>query len=301
MRIYLVRHGESVAQERTDWYQQAMQPIGLTQLGQLQAQEAGRQFAAWLHGRPDQLQVYSSPYLRARQTRDIFMQQGDLDACARKPDDLMDDRIGEREQGDFAGINPKDYGKIRRGEKKLQCGETVRPYDPAIDESYMQLREQGNTYDAKPPNGECGKELCDRIRSFIAEKQLRTPDRDVIVFAHSNVIDAFISILSTRDEAGCRACYNHIMRDPNNITGNACVVMLEDSKGTGVFDVTRLPQIKPPKTMDGGALQTRPHPAAERHYLHLTDFKGDSRTRPWQQRVEEPAAAASSARPAPQR
>jgi broad specificity phosphatase PhoE len=284
MRLYLVRHGYSEANEKPELYQQTMQDIGLLPLGKVQAQESGKLFAELLkqQGNTSPLRVFCSPFKRTRQTRDIFIQQADskghpllarIEGGMKGATRELNDDIGERNQGDFAGIGPNSYADIRSGKKNILSGEVMRPYNAARDEPYMATREGGNTYDAKPPKGENGKELCDRVRRFVEQEKLRAGGMDAVLFAHANSIDALISVLTTTDEAGCKRTYNEIMKDPKHVTGNAEIVMLEDSKEhPGLFTATKL-AIKPPQSLENAPpLTTQALPQTERNYQHLTDF-----------------------------
>ena len=91
--LYLVRHGESTANEVNRFAGAIDAP--LTELGKAQARRAGRS------GHVDGIdQVYISPLTRARQTAEIILDSVSPGHPAHRSQQL-DERIVERHFGDF--------------------------------------------------------------------------------------------------------------------------------------------------------------------------------------------------------
>lgn len=288
MRLYLIRHGQSEANIDPGLYQQALAPYPLTEFGRFQAQEAGRQFAAYLEkegrfGQP--LRHYVTPYLRTRQTSDLFMQNTDSAGRSLRStvdgDEQISEEIGERQQGDYFGIAPKHYPQVRK-RGTLRCGDYDRPLTDE-DEAYMSAREAGDAYTPRPRKGETGKELCDRVRRFADAQHWRDGGTDGIVFAHAHSIDALLAVLTTSNEKDCEAKFNEIMNNPGiHAVGNADILQLDLDPERGVFKVTPLKGIIT-IPQDAKDIETiRPEKPfkvrrqLERNYQHLTpDSKGN--------------------------
>src|SRR5580765_2209346 len=78
MRIFLVRHGESLGNIDEQAYRQfGDHNVPLTQWGYRQALDAGRMIATYLGGLPPaelrKLSIWYSPYLRTRQSKDALL------------------------------------------------------------------------------------------------------------------------------------------------------------------------------------------------------------------------------------
>jgi broad specificity phosphatase PhoE len=91
--LLLLRHGESTANEVNRFAGEIDAP--LTELGQAQARVAAEK---WFGGDVDR--VYVSPLRRTRETADIVMEGVGLTA-SESPEILFDDRLRERQFGDF--------------------------------------------------------------------------------------------------------------------------------------------------------------------------------------------------------
>lgn len=244
MRIYLVRHGRSEANDKPELYRQkADRAIELTPLGKKQSASSGQQFAHYLanHAPDTKLRVFSSPFTRTVDTRDLFLPQPDpagRSIASRATETAVDTDLREREQGDFLGLSRNDFAEVRRTQQIPHGPNGHRPIE-ADDERYMQAMETGKVYDTRPKQGESGRDLCNRIRRFTANHQLLEKGEDAVVFAHANAIDAFIATLTSPNEEYCRKKFNEIMSDPKNALGNAEIVMLEGDMQRG-FTATKL-------------------------------------------------------------
>ena len=78
MRLFLVRHGESLGNLNEQAYRQfGDHNVPLTQWGHRQAVEAGRAIASYLKALPradfGKLQIWYSPFLRTRQSKDALL------------------------------------------------------------------------------------------------------------------------------------------------------------------------------------------------------------------------------------
>jgi len=181
--LILVRHGESVGNvareeaESSGALSIAMPmrdaDVPLSELGLLQARAVGR----WLAqdpGRAPQA-VWSSPYLRARQTA-----QTALAELAVPPPLRQDERIRDRELGVLDLLTKRGVGDRFPGEARRR--------------SWL-----GKFY-YRPPGGESWVDLVLRIRSFLADLE-RGPERGrQLIVSHDAVILLFRYVCEQLDE-----------------------------------------------------------------------------------------------------
>jgi broad specificity phosphatase PhoE len=264
MRIYVVRHGESTANKDADEYRQALQQIKLTQTGRLQATQSGKDFARHLDGLggpPAKLAIFCSPYERARQTMELFLtslrNHGHANAIGNI---IATNDLGEARIGDYEGYNKREEYPQLLAENKVRHGEGYRSLTDE-DRLYIKQTLAGDTYNAKPPGGESGREVCERVRHFLADNQVLEKGEDMVLFTHSVMGCAFKSVLTSTDDAGCAEIYNNRTR-----SGNGEILMFEGDPEHG-FTCTTLPNTL--KSIDPAA-PSPPHYRADRDHLHLT-------------------------------
>lgn len=182
--LIAVRHGESegnVAREAAEAEQAELITIGLrdpdvplSPRGRNQAAAVGR----WLGTRPPRpplAAVWSSPYVRARQTAAVALHE------ARVPEPIrIDDRLRDRELGVL----------------DLLTGRGVQARFP--DEA-KRRRWLGKLY-YRPPGGESWADVALRLRSWLADLERSSPDGAVLVFCHDAVIMLLRYVLEGLDE-----------------------------------------------------------------------------------------------------
>lgn len=170
--LWVVRHGESAGNvardraeadglERIDLAHRDMD-VPLSELGLRQATALGR----WTAGRPRQQQptvVWTSPYLRARQTA-----QAAADAAGLELPVVVDERLREREFGVLDGLT-------RRG---------ITAQFP--DESQRRAR-LGKFYH-RPPGGESWSDVLLRLRAVLDELRREAAGERVLLVAHQVVV-----------------------------------------------------------------------------------------------------------------
>jgi broad specificity phosphatase PhoE len=167
--LIVVRHGESegnVAREAAEAERADVITIDLRDpdvplsvRGREQAQGVGR----WLADQPPPAAVWSSPYVRARQTAALALQAAGIDRPIR-----VDERLRDRE----LGILDKLTGR----------GVATRYPDEAARRRHL-----GKLY-YRPPGGESWSDVALRLRSFLTELTSSPVDGSVLIFCHDAVI-----------------------------------------------------------------------------------------------------------------
>jgi broad specificity phosphatase PhoE len=186
-RIWLVRHGQSQGNVARDLADEAGAheidielrdvDVPLSQLGQEQAEAAGRYFASLPSDQRPEI-ILSSPYVRARQTAEIICKQGALaDGPGRT---VIDERLREREFGIFdrlttAGIRHK------------------------FPEEAEHRRRLGKFYH-RPPGGESWADVILRLRSAMNTINLHYCGKRVLIVCHQVVVLCMRYILEELDE-----------------------------------------------------------------------------------------------------
>ena len=171
VEMWLVRHGESTGNVAASAAAQAGQEViaidlrdadvPLTEVGRDQASAVGRWFAgATAVDRPDL--VWSSPYLRARQTAHV------ISAGSRLPAAAVDERLRDRELGVLdlltsAGVEARFPAEAQR------------------------RRWLGKLY-YRPPGGESWADVALRLRAFLADLDRLAAGRKVLLVVHDAVI-----------------------------------------------------------------------------------------------------------------
>jgi 2,3-bisphosphoglycerate-dependent phosphoglycerate mutase len=180
MRIFLVRHGESLGNIDDKAYRQfGDHNVPLTQWGYRQALEAGRTIASYLDGlpgaEPRKLNVWFSPFLRTRQSKDALLEA--------LPSGLVEDVREDyllREQ-DF-GLFTEIYD---HAEQKKRFPEEF--------EKWARLRNTSGKFYARPPDGESRADVAQRVRLFLQTVMLGSRNRNVnvIIVGHGVTNRAF--------------------------------------------------------------------------------------------------------------
>lgn len=180
MRIFLVRHGESLGNiDERAYAQFGDHAVPLTQWGYRQATEAGRSIAAYFEGMPaigyQKLSIWYSPFLRTQQSKDALIEAlpsalvGDI-----KEDYLL------REQ-DF-GLFTEIYDHAEQKQKF-----------PDEFEKWARLRNSGGKFYARPPDGESRADVAQRVRLFLQTvlRGARNGHDNVVIVGHGVTNRAF--------------------------------------------------------------------------------------------------------------
>jgi len=170
--LWIVRHGQSAGNVARDLaYEQGAHRIPLTlrdvdvslsALGREQAASLGK----WFAGRPERPEVVlASPYVRARQTAEIFREHGGCD-----PDESIcaDERLREKEFGILDGLTAPG----------------IAHFEPQQAEFRRLL---GKFYH-RPPGGESWCDVIFRLRSLLDTISLHYGGRRVLIVAHQVVV-----------------------------------------------------------------------------------------------------------------
>ncbi|HYD23368.1 MAG TPA: histidine phosphatase family protein [Croceibacterium sp.] len=170
--LWIVRHGQSAGNVARDLAnKQGAHRIGLTSrdvdvplsyLGREQAASLGRWFAR-REERPEVL--LSSPYVRARQTAEIFRAHG-----GSEPDEriCLDERLREKEFGVLDGLTT--HG--------------IAHFEP----QQAEFRKLLGKFYHRPPGGESWCDVIFRLRSLLDTISLHYGGRRVLICAHQVVV-----------------------------------------------------------------------------------------------------------------
>ena len=187
--LWVVRHGESAGNvardaaeaeglERLDLSHRDVD-VPLSDLGRRQAAALGR----WTARQPADRQptvVWSSPYVRARQSAQIALETAGLDLPL-----VVDERLREREFGVLDGLTRK--GIIAQ----------------FADESERRAR-LGKFYH-RPPGGESWSDVLLRLRAALDEMRRETAGERVLLVAHQVVVLLVRYVVEGLDERGILA------------------------------------------------------------------------------------------------
>ncbi|MDM9625808.1 phosphoglycerate mutase family protein [Rhizobium sp. S152] len=180
MRIFLVRHGESLGNiDERAYGQFGDHNVPLTQWGHRQAIQAGEAIAAHIAGLtgPDlgKLRIWYSPFLRTRQTRDALLTV------------LPPDRIGHASE-DYL-LREQDFGLFTeiydRAEQKQKF--------PDEFEKWARLRSNSGKFYARPPDGESRADVAQRVRLFLQTMMhdVSNGNDNVVIVGHGVTNRAF--------------------------------------------------------------------------------------------------------------
>ena len=169
--LLLVRHGESEGNVAATLAQQAGAhvidvpardaDVGLSVTGRDQALALGKLLAGYPDAR--RTAVWSSPYLRARQTAELAVQTGGWQTAI-----LVDERLRDRELGILDML-------------------TTAGVEARLPEEAGRRRWLGKFY-YRPPGGESWADVVLRLRSLLADLDNRHPGEGVLLVCHDAVI-----------------------------------------------------------------------------------------------------------------
>ncbi|HEY0123277.1 MAG TPA: phosphoglycerate mutase family protein [Rhizobium sp.] len=180
MRIFLVRHGESLGNISDRAYRQfGDHNVPLTQWGYRQALEAGRAIASYLEGLPGaelrKQSIWCSPYLRTRQSKDALLEALQGESVADVREDYL---LREQDFGLFTEIY--DHAEQKR---KF----------PEEFEKWARLRNNSGKFYARPPDGESRADVAQRVRLFLQTvmQDAKNGKDNVIIVGHGVTNRAF--------------------------------------------------------------------------------------------------------------
>lgn len=164
--IHLIRHGESEGNvDRSAYERIPDHRIQLTDTGETQAAEAGARFREILNG--EGVAIYSSPFVRARQTRGAIIQAIDTSQVRLLREDP---RLREQEYGHLR--LQKEMARIERE------------------------RDEFGAFYYRIPDGESGADVYDRASSFLDTlfRDFDKPEfpRHAIIVSHGLFIRLFL-------------------------------------------------------------------------------------------------------------
>ena len=213
--LIIVRHGESagnVARDAAEAAGLAMIDIAsrdmdvpLSELGEHQSRALGR----WLADLPDHQRpnvVYSSPYIRARETAGIALEAAGL-VLDRDITYVVDERLREREFGIL--------------DRLTRVGITEKFPEQA------EFRARLGKFYHRPPGGESWADVALRLRSFVDTISRECSGERILIVSHQVVVLMFRYILEKLGEAEILAI------DGDEELANCSVTSYELEKGSG--------------------------------------------------------------------
>ena len=241
MRIYLVRHGESVAQiDQNNYALYGDDQVPLSKWGYGQAVDAGKALRKhWNQnpapeGSPKPI-IFHSPFLRTTQTTEGLMEGlGTSNAISRSQPD--------------ANLTERSHGV----EWYIQDPNTFREIFPDEHAAYDAHMEKGDKFNARPPTGESVAEVHKRMENFrdtTLKEAMEAGAEDIVIVGHSNTNRACaMAILGLSEE-----WYNQSIGQ-----GNADIMLLEGDFENG-FSVTPIHESKTrPASLKNEAKPHRP-------------------------------------------
>ncbi|MDP9807989.1 2,3-bisphosphoglycerate-dependent phosphoglycerate mutase [Rhizobium tibeticum] len=180
MRIFLVRHGESLGNINEQAYRQfGDHNVPLTKWGYRQALAAAQAIAAYLAELPraeiQQLDIWYSPYLRTRQSKDALVEVLPPHMVASVREDYL---LREQDFGLFTDI----YDHAERKQKF-----------PDEFQKWARLRSNSGKFYARPPDGESRADVAQRLRLFLqtVTHDERDGNNDLVIVGHGVTNRAF--------------------------------------------------------------------------------------------------------------
>lgn len=180
MRIFLVRHGESVGNIDERAYRQfGDHNVPLTQWGYRQALAAGRTIAGYLERLSSEeagkYSIWHSPYLRTRQSKDALIEA----LPGRLVEDVREDYL----------LREQDFGLFT---EIYDHAEQKRKF-PEEFEKWAWLRNNSGKFYARPPDGESRADVAQRVRLFLQTvmHDAATGRENVIIVGHGVTNRAF--------------------------------------------------------------------------------------------------------------
>ncbi|WP_028745155.1 histidine phosphatase family protein [Rhizobium mesoamericanum] len=180
MRIFLVRHGESLGNINEKAYRQfGDHNVPLTQWGYRQVLLAGRGLVSYLAELPERenqsLDIWYSPFLRTRQSKDALLEILPPEWVGDVREDYL---LREQDFGLFTEI----YDHAERRQKF-----------PDEFEKWARMRNNSGKFYARPPDGESRADVAQRVRLFLQTVIDGTTDEgnDIIIVGHGVTNRAF--------------------------------------------------------------------------------------------------------------
>jgi len=162
MKVYLIRHGESIG-NKLHLAQGQKIDLSLTAQGKEQAKKVGERLAK------EKIDfIYSSDLKRAKETAEII-------GSYHNKIPITDKRLRER---DFGDLDKKNVLKDWKNHIKKVVEETG--LDPE---------------EVRAPNGESDKDHWERIQSFINEKNMQHSNQTIIVVAHAGSNKVLLGVI----------------------------------------------------------------------------------------------------------
>lgn len=177
MKIFLIRHGESVANVGENYVKRTPDHlVSLTEKGKDEARAAGEWLLDWCNKNGIDLsraRIWRSPFLRTRQTSEEF------NKALRITDIREDIALTEQQFGLFDAIPYERWGEL---------------YPREFEEYGRQLANYGKFY-ARPPLGESPFDVAIRVHQFMGtiHRDLEKHGVDTLfVFTHGTTLRAFL-------------------------------------------------------------------------------------------------------------
>jgi ribonuclease H / adenosylcobalamin/alpha-ribazole phosphatase len=183
--LWLVRHGQSAGNVARDLAHESGAiridlrerdvDVPLSDLGRQQAASLGK----WVAAQPEQPDVVlSSPYVRARQTAEIFKSAG---GCAPDEPICADERLREKEFGILDGLTTGGVAQLQPEQAEFR-------------------RILGKFYH-RPPGGESWCDVIFRLRSLLDTVSLHYGGCRVMIVAHQVVVLCLRYVIENLSEA----------------------------------------------------------------------------------------------------
>ena len=185
MRIWLVRHGESLGNvDEKAWAKIPDHQIPLTEFGMDQAQNAGKLIREYYQDeqlKDKKLRLWYSPYLRTVQTKDGIAKG------------LGDELVANHDRKGRAGwederLREQDFGAFSALSKDEQF-----EYFPKQAARFYNTRDNKGRHWAKAPDGESRAEVCERVEGSIETlmRDVANGHEDMVVVTHGVTMRAF--------------------------------------------------------------------------------------------------------------
>ena len=226
--LWVVRHGESsgnvardaaesAGHERLDLTHRDVD-VPLSELGRRQAAALGR----WTAQQPADQQptvVWSSPYVRARQSAEIAIETAGLDVPV-----VVDERLREREFGVLDGLTRKGITAQYPEESERRS---------AIGKFYH-----------RPPGGESWVDVAQRLRAVLDEIRIDARGERVMLMAHQVVVLLTRYVVEGMDEDTILGI------DKEGEVANCSVTAYVHDPGAGRLSLVRYNEVAPLEEQD---------------------------------------------------
>jgi len=234
VRIFLVRHGESVGNVDIKQYRTTPDfAIPLSERGREQAKAAGEFLREHCTGlrkcnmpRPDdeRPRMWVSPYTRTRQTADVIEEEMWFDATVDAPGMAGTNRFKLlRDRREHILLVEQQFGLL---EGIAGIGDVADHY-PDVDKQYKLFKAHGGKFFARTPGGESRFDVAVRVHqafgTFHRDAE-HSSIRTIIVVAHGTVIRCFRMMWLHRS-------YEWAETEPNPKNGSIHLIANGEDKG----------------------------------------------------------------------